>query len=318
MKNNNWNIMTLEKDGMNQRKIEEFIENIEMENIPIHSLVIMKNGNIVKDKSFNGYTSKEKHAIYSCSKSITSILVGKAIQQGLIKGISQKVLDFFPDITISKENALIENMTIENLLTMSAGIEWNDNHNYDEMWDNDNPAEYFFSRPAESTPGSKFTYCSGVAHILQFILEKVTGQEVLSYSKKVLFEPLDISEVLWEKDDNGLLGSIEISPLDLAKVGHMCLKNGVWREREIIPKQWVEISTAKQIDTPNNLNEVTNFGAGYGYLWWKNTFGGFHANGFGGQYMFVVPESDLVVVFTGEVFGKDFFLPQIAMEKYII
>lgn len=175
--------------------------------------------------------------------------------------------------------------------------------------------KYFFSRPMECIPGNKFTYCSGAVHILQFILERVTGEDVFLYSKRVLFDPLDISEVLWEKDDNGLLGSIEISPLDMAKVGYMCLKNGMWRGKEIIPKQWLEISTVKHIDTPNNLNEVTNFGAGYGYLWWKNNFGGFHANGFGGQYMFVVPESDLVVVFTGEIFGEDLFLPQIAMEK---
>jgi CubicO group peptidase (beta-lactamase class C family) len=80
----------------------------------------------------------------------------------------------------------------------------------------------------------------------------------------------------------------------------------------------VAISTFKHIDTPNNLNEVTNLGVGYGYLWWNNFFGRYHANGFGGQYMFVVPESDLVVVFTGEIFGEDFFMSQLAMEKYII
>lgn len=318
MKNNHWNISTLEKEGMNEKKVEEFIDNVEIENIPIHSLVIIKGGNIVKDISFNGHKSKEKHAIYSCSKSITSLLVGKAIEKGLIKGVTQKVLDFFPKIIISEENALIENMTIENLLTMSTGLEWNDNQNYDEMWDNDNPVEYFFSRNIKCSPGSKFTYCSGVAHILQFILEKVTGEEVLSYSKRVLFDPLDITDVLWEKYDNSLLGSIEISPLDFAKIGYMCMKNGVWKEKEIISKNWIEISTAKHIDTPNSLEEVTNFGAGYGYLWWRNNFGGYHANGFGGQYMFVVPESDLVVIFTGEVFGKDFFLPQMAVEEFIL
>jgi len=318
MKNNHWNISTLEHEGMNEKKVEEFIDNVEIENIPIHSLVIIKGGNIVKDISFNGHRSKEKHAIYSCSKSITSLLVGKAIEQGLIKGVTQKVLDFFPEIIISEENVLIENMTIENLLTMSTGLEWNDNQNYDEMWDNNNPVEYFFSRNIKCTPGSKFTYCSGVVHILQFILEIVTGEEVFSYSKRVLFDPLDITDVLWEEYDNGLLGSIEISPLDFAKIGYMCMKNGVWKGKEIISKNWIEISTAKHIDTPNSLEEVTNFGAGYGYLWWRNNFGGYHANGFGGQYMFVVPESDLVVIFTGEVFGKDFFLPQMAMEEFIL
>lgn len=319
MENNTWNITTLEEEGMNQRKVEEFIEIIEKENKPIHSLVIIKNENIVKDISFKGYTSKEKHAIYSCSKSITSLLIGKTIQQGAIKDVNQRVLDFFPEITISEENILVKNMTIENLLTMSTGLEWDDHMNYDAMWDNSNPVEYFFSRAVECIPGTKFTYCSGVVHILQFILERVTGEEVFSYSKKVLFDPLDISEVSWEKEDNGLLGSIEISPLDMAKIGHMCLKMGMWKGKEIISEQWIKNSTAKHINTPNNLNEVTNFGAGYGYLWWRNKFGGFHANGFGGQYMFVVPESDLVVVFTGKIiFGEDFFLPQIAMEKYII
>jgi len=318
MNYSNWNLSTLEKEGMNETKIKELINFIEKENKPIHSLLIIKNGNVVKDINFNGYSSTEKHAIYSCSKSITSVLIGKCIQQGLIKDVSQKVLEFFPEITIDKINKETESMTIENLLTMTTGLEWSDNKNYDEMWDSNNPVDYFFSRPVNCTPGTKFTYCSGVVHILQFILEKVTKEDVLSYSKKVLFEPLGIYDVLWEKYDNDLLGSIEISPLDMSKIGYMYLKKGMWKAKEIIPKQWVESSTANHIDTPNNLNEVTNFGAGYGYLWWNNRFGGYHANGFGGQYMFVIPESDLVVVFTGEVFGEDFFIPQLAMEKYII
>ena len=318
MKHHNWNLSTLGNEGMNEKKINEFIDFIQKENKPIHSLVIIKNGNLVKDISFNGHSSKEKHAIYSCSKSITSAIIGKAIQQGLLKDVSQKVLDFFPKITIRKENEKARNMTIENLLTMATGLEWDDNKNYDEMWYSNNPVDYFFSRPVDCIPGTKFTYCSGVAHILQIILEKVAGEEVLSYGKKVLFEPLGIWDVLWGKEGNGLLGSIEITPLDMAKIGYMYLNKGMWKGVKIIPEQWVAISTSKHIDTPNNLNEVTNFGAGYGYLWWNNFFGGYHANGFGGQYMFVVPESDLVVVFTGEIFGEDFFMPQLAMEKYII
>lgn len=318
MKNNVWPTSTLEKEGMSERKINELIDFIKKENKPIHGLVIIKNGNLVNNISFNGYSNKEKHPIYSCSKSITSALIGKSIELGFIKGVNQKVLDFFPEITISEDNIEVQNMTIENLLTMSTGLEWCDNQNYDEMWESNNPVEYFFSRPIKCTPGTKFNYCSGAPHILQFILERVISEDVFSFSKRVLFDPLEISDVLWEKDDNGLLGSIEISPLDFAKVGYIYLKNGMWKEKEIIPNQWLKTSTAKHIDTPDNLNEVTNFGAGYGYLWWRNKFGGFHANGFGGQYLFVVPESDLVVVFTSEVFGNDFFLPQISMEKYII
>ncbi|WP_346935544.1 serine hydrolase [Clostridium sp.] len=318
MKNHNWNLSTLEKEGMDEGKINEFINLIETEDQPIHGLVIVKNGNLVMDISFNKYSNEDKHPIYSCSKSITSILIGKAIEQGLIKDINQKVLDYFPEIMINKENRDIEKMTIENLLTMATGLKWHDNENYDEMWESDDPVKYFFSRPLGCVPGSKFNYCSGVVHILQFILKKVTGEDVLSFSKRILFDPLDISDILWEKEDNGILGSIEIAPLDMAKVGYMYLKNGMWKEKEIINEKWVKASTAKHIDTPNNLNEVTNFGAGYGYLWWRNNFGGFHANGFGGQYTFVVPESDLVVVFTGKAFGEDFFLPQIAMEKYIV
>ena len=144
MKNDNWNLSTLEKEGMNERKIDEFINLIEKENKPIHGLLIIKNGNVVKDISFNGHSNNEKHAIYSCSKSITSALIGKSIQQGLIKDVSQRVVDFFPEITISKENIAAESMTIENLLTMATGLEWYDNQNYDEMWENNNPVEYFY------------------------------------------------------------------------------------------------------------------------------------------------------------------------------
>ncbi|NMM63048.1 serine hydrolase [Clostridium sp. P21] len=318
MKCGDWNVSTLKKEGMSESRINELIDFIKKENKTIHSIVVIKSGNIVKDISFNGYSSEDRHAIYSCSKSITSALIGKSIQQGFIKDVSQKVLDFFPEITLREENRRLENMSIEDLLIMATGLEWNDMKNYNEMWDSDNWVEYFFSRPVQCLPGTKFTYCSGVAHILQFIIEKVTGEEVFSYAKRVLFEPLGISNVLWDKESNGMLGSIEMTPLDMAKVGYMYLNKGIWKGEKIIPEHWVTISTSKHIDTPNNLNEITNFGAGYGYLWWNNYFGGYHANGFGGQYMFVVPESDIVVVFTGEVFGQDFFMPQLAMEKYII
>jgi CubicO group peptidase (beta-lactamase class C family) len=318
MRNNNINETNYKNKDIDENRINELIRFIKKENKPIHSLIITKNGNIVKDISFNGYSSQNRHAIYSCSKSITSILVGKAIQQGFIKDVNQKVLDFFPEIIIKEDNRELFNMTIENLLTMTTGLEWIDIKNYGEMWDCNNPVEYFFSRPVQCPPGTRFCYCSGVPHILQFILEKVTGEEVLSYCKKVLFDPLDISDVSWDKADNGLLGSIEITPLDMAKIGYMHLNKGMWRGKEVISENWVAISTSKHIDTPDNLNEVTNFGAGYGYLWWINYFRGYHANGFGGQYMFVVPESNLVVVFTGEVFGEDFFMPQLSMERYII
>jgi len=89
-------------------------------------------------------------------------------------------------------------------------------------------------------------------------------------------------------------------------------------DNQIVSSEWVRKSTMNHIDTPVKSNMVTNFGAGYGYQWWMNSFGGFHANGFGGQYIFVVPKLDLVVVFTGSIFGEDFYIPQILMEKYIV
>lgn len=318
MINNRWSISTLEKEGMDSKKIDELTDFIAKENKPVHSLIIVKNGKLVTDISFNGYNSENIHETYSCSKSINSALVGIAINDGLIKNVNQKVLEFFPEIIIPKYNLEIKNMTLENLLTMTTGLQWEDIYNYDKLWDSKEPIEYFFNIPMKSLPGTKFCYCSGVPHILQFLLERVTGEDLLSYAKRKLFNPIGIERVKFPKDNNGLRGSIEILPLDMAKFGYLFLKKGTWNGVEIIPKQWVEISTAKYVGTPNNFNEVTNFGAGYGYQWWRNHFGGFHANGFGGQYIFVVPKLDLVVVFTGELFGEDFFMPQIAMEKYII
>jgi CubicO group peptidase (beta-lactamase class C family) len=318
MRSKYWSISTLEKEGMDPQKINELIDFIIKENKPVHSLIIVKNGKLVTDVSFNGYNSENIHEIYSCSKSVNSALVGIAINDGLIKNVNQKVLEFFPEIIIPKYNLEIKNMTIENLLTMTTGLQWEDIYNYDKLWDSKNPIEYFFNLPMESLPGTKFCYCSGVPHILQFLLERATGEDLLSYAKRKLFNPIGIERVEWPKDNNGLRGSIEISPLDMAKFGYLFLKKGMWNEVEIILKQWVEISIAKYVETPNNINEVTNFGAGYGYQWWRNHFGGFHANGFGGQYIFVVPKLDLVVVFTGELFGEDFFMPQIAMQKYVI
>ncbi|WBW96756.1 serine hydrolase domain-containing protein [Oceanirhabdus sp. W0125-5] len=318
MENNIWENSSPEDQDMDSHMIREAIKFIEEKNKNIHSILIVKDGSILTDKSFNPDKKDKPHDIYSCSKSIVSTLIGIAIDEGLIDSINNKVLDFFPEVIIHKEDINKKEITIENLLTMTTGLKWNDYKDYDELWESENPIEYFFGHPLISEPGTKFCYCSGVPHILQFILEKVTGEDIFTYAKKKLFEPLGIKEVYWPEDDNGMKAGIMLSPINMAKFGYLFLKEGKWGENQIVSSEWVKKSTMKHIETPLESNMVTNFGSGYGYQWWMNHFGGFHANGFGGQYIFVVPKLDLVVVFTGSIYGDDFYIPQILMERYIV
>lgn len=168
-----------------------------------------------------------------------------------------------------------------------------------EMMASANPVDFVLEKPVVDEPGKVFKYNSGTIHLLASLIKQKAGQEPLRYAETKLFNPLGISGVTWDADSKGVNvggSGLSLSPLELAKFGYLYLRNGVWNGKQVVPKAWIRESTQKQVEA-NNGNEAEN--SGYGYLWWVNSFGGYSAHGFGGQYLFLIPEKDLVVVFTG-------------------
>ncbi len=318
-----WRTSSPQEQGMSSEKLLEMINLIQKQQIDIHSIVIIRNGYKVLDASFFPYKSDLKHSIFSCTKGVTSTLMGIATEEGDIKDINQKVVDFFPEYTIENLDEAKKNLTLSHLLTMTTGLEWKENGSYDgtDSWVqtrwSGNYVQYILNNPMSQDPGTSFYYNSGASHLLSAVLQKSTGQNTYDYATRKLFEPLGIKEVFWESDPQGVnIGGTNLfmSAQDMARFGYLYLRNGCWNGKQLVSESWIKEATTKHVDTPNAIAGRD----GYGYQWWMNSFGGYSARGYGGQYIFVIPEEDLVVVFTSSLQGSDFFVPESLTKNYIL
>jgi len=309
---------------MDSAKIGEMLDHIQKSRLGIHSLLIVRNGYLVTEGYFYPYKKEYRHILNSGTKSITSALVGLALEDGFIKSADQKVVDFFPDMKIANMDDRKKSMSISHLLTMTAGLDWNESGAYGaaydsntQMWAQENPLQFVLDKPMKQEPGKSFYYNSGASHVLSAIVQKATGKTSLEYAEERILKPLGIKDISWGADRQGInSGSSRIfmKPEDLAKYGYLYLRNGRWDGKQLIPEKWIRESTGKQLDTPNGLAGRY----GYGYQWWQNSFGGYSARGFGGQYLFVIPEYDMVVVFLSGLLPQSFFAPEELVEDYII
>jgi WD40 repeat protein/CubicO group peptidase (beta-lactamase class C family) len=304
-----WPTSSPEEQGMNSTILNDMFEFIQRYRSSLHSVLVLRNGVLVAEKYYSGdyhvWTRSSKHALFSCTKSITSILVGIAIDKGFIDSVDQKVLDFFPERTVSNVDARKENMTLENLLTMTSGLDWpewglgwnNPEYAYRMMVESQDWVQFVLDRPMVYEPGEVFNYNTGCSQLLSAIIQKTTGKTALSFAQEHLFNHLDIEQgdMVWFQDPQGVyIGGTDsfLKPQDMAKIGYLYLNNGSWDGKQLVSAEWVENST-------RSYSSI-----GYGYQWWIAAFGsygeikGYNALGFNNQKIYVVPELDLVVAFT--------------------
>jgi hypothetical protein len=185
------------------------------------------------------------------------------------------------------------------------------------MRNSKNPIQFILDSKLAETPGSSFYYNTGASHLLSAIINKSTGHKIADYAEQKLLGPMGIKDVYWQEDPQGISfggSGIYMTPQDMARFGYLFLQNGLWRDKQLVPESWVKQATSKKVDTPAGLAGYY----GYGYQWWMNNFGGYSARGFGGQYIFVLPEYDIVAVFTGSLQGNAFFLPEDLVGNFII
>lgn len=213
------------------------------------------------------------------------------------------MLNYFPNRTIDNLDSDKESITIEDLLTMTAGFDWPeweisylDVNNIFNTWKaQEDYVQFVLDKPLNSTPGEKFNYNTGISHLLGAILEEATNNSMEYFATEYLFEPLEITSILWEYDPDGLpLGGegLHLRARDMAKIGYLFLNEGMWEGEQIISKEWVNLSTIKHTTLSSFFD--------YGYQWWiSESYDSYIAIGFGGQQIHVFPEEDLVVVFTG-------------------
>jgi CubicO group peptidase (beta-lactamase class C family) len=293
---------------MNGQLLLDMIDEIEKQNYPIHGYVLFRNGYMVSEKYFNPIYDKDTtHILYSCTKSVISALIGIAIDNGFIEGINKTILSYFTDFELQNYDVRKENITIENLLTMSTGLEWNEltvsylnpENSYRRLTGSENWVEFVLNQPMSNSPGSIFNYNSGASHLLSAILQKSTGMTTLEFATQYLFKPLGITNVQWNEDPQGINfgGSLlYMTPRDMGKFGNLFLNNGSWDGTQILSPHWVRNSTSAQISM-NHYND-------YGYQWWIDKSSSMYAAvGWSGQRIYVFPDYDIVVVFTAD-FGE--------------
>ena len=318
-----WRSSTPEEQGIDSASILQMFQEIQDKNIDIHSFLLIRNGYLVTEAYFDPYTQTIKHPVYSVTKSVTSILTGIAMQEGYIKSVDQKALDFFPEIAKNVTDENVPNITLEHLLTMSAGYNTTTIPPAELLQQKDasfDTVEYILTyNSVLQKPGTTFFYDSGLPHLMSAIIQETTGISTLEYAQVKLFDPLGITGVTWETDPRGIpLGNtgLRLSPRDMAKLGYLYLNRGRWDGEQIVPARWVDQSTTKHIETTGLMNAAED--DGYGYFWWMDAYGGYSAHGFGGQYIFVVPKLNLVAVFTSGLANPDFPTPRRLMEEYIL
>lgn len=312
-----WDTSTPDEQGMNVTKFVELLDYLDNESA-LHptGVMIVRHGYIVLEEYLSTTLGQNKSLdILSCTSSVVSALVGVAIDHGLLE-IDDSVLSFFPDKEIQNHVASKDTITIENLLTNTAGLDWEENTDPTVMRIQDDWVQYVLDKPMIHQPGSFFEYNSGLAHVLSAILENVTGMPTLEYAETTLFEPLGIVEYDWSADPQGVYeggSGLELTLRDLAKVGYLYLNNGSWDGVQIIPQSWIAQSSTSHI----NVNTIKD----YGYLWWiYRTTGIYTAVGFTARVVSIIPEYDIVAIVTGYDSTGDFLRNQwlYALREYVI
>ena len=314
-----WPTTAPDDQGMNADLLTEMVDTVQGHDYSIHSVTVIRNGYLVLDEYFPPFGPNSTHIIHSCTKSIVSALIGIAIDQRYVEGVDQLVLDLFPGRTAANLDADKETMTLEDLLTMSSGLECRDSYLHswrglDEMRTSDDWVQFMLDLSMAEPPGTRFEYCNGGSFLLSAIIQETTGMSALAFAEENLFGPPNITDGYWPANPEGITigwGDMHMRPHDMAKIGYLYLSGGQWDGQQIVPAAWVEASTQAHI-AAGTLSDS------YGYQWWVDD-GGYHmAIGYQGQFIYIVPEKDMVVVFTGKLDGSDFPIPETLLNEYII
>ncbi len=256
------------------------------------------------------YQHSDLHTMQSVSKSVTSITIGIAIaRKEFPADLDTPILKYFDDYKIANLDERKRRITLRHLLTMTPGLEWNEDLPYndaknscDVMESKHDWVEYVINQPMAAEPGKVWVYSSGATQLLSHIFKKATGKTVDQYAAEHLFQPLGIA-YHWKHSPTGLPdteGGLYISSSSLAKIGFLFLKNGTWEGKQIVPADWVKASVAPAMSAEDEGQRWR-----YGFQWWLQPWGkspekfAWAARGFGGQELRVVPEYNLIVVSTG-------------------
>lgn len=274
------------------------------------SMLVLRHGKPVFEKYWNGYDKDTLHDMRSATKSITSLMVGVAIDQGMLSGADEPIATRLSG-PYSTAPALKAGIRLSDLLTMRSGLACNDFDaaspgNEEKMYASADWVRFFLDLPVAYAPGTATFYCTGGVVTLGRVVSEASKRPIPAFADTYLFTPLGIRDARWATFDSNRQtdtgGHLRLRPRDMARIGQLVLQKGEWNGHQLVSAAWIARATARH----TAIND-----AGYGYLWWQRPFtinGAavtvHYADGNGGQFIFVVPELDLVAVFTGENYNS--------------
>lgn len=290
-----------EQCGITSASVLNLVDTLSVRKINIHSLMVLRHGKAAVSLWWKPYSPELPHQQYSFSKSVVSLAVGLAEAEGLIS-LDDRIAGFFPRRITAEADPRIYSVTIEHLLTMTSGAVQQNETGVPRYTD---WVEWFLNTPLSSFPGDSFVYNSMNTYMLSAILSKITGCGLVDYLMPRLFEPLGIERPEWDKCPVGIEcggWGLYLKTEDMAKICQLCLDDGVWEGRRILPKQWAARAGACSVasDSDSKLSDSIHRTSGYGYQFWRNGDGtSWRADGMFGQYGLIMPEKDMVIVTTG-------------------
>lgn len=327
-----WETASLADVGLDEARLARMMGDLHrIGNHEIHGILVVRSGKLVFEEYFpglkfslarytgdSGFSREDTHSLASATKSVTSTLVGIALDQGAIASVQQHVFGFFPEhADLLQDDPRRGEMTLEHLLLMQSGIVWNDEtvpysdlrNDLVRMFTSGDPMRYALAKALYTAPGTDFEYCNAATNIAGDIVRRATGQRLDRFADANLFAPLGITTFMWPRMSEDVVlasGDLELRPRDMAKIGLLFLNRGMWNGRRVVSSEWVDRATARIVrpDGPHS------WAVAYGYGWWHwdlqvagHVYRAYLASGWGGQTIVVVPEADLVFVTTGGNYG---------------
>lgn len=330
-----WDVATPEAQQMNSTTLTEMYDFIKQYNLNFHSVLITRNGYIIDEnylynaeitgeQKFNTTSSYmirkngSLHILYSCTKSVISLLIGIAIEKGYITSVNETIYNIFPDKWIYGDSK--KNINIEDLLTIRSGLQWDEGFDaFSNWWIYNISLDYVLKKPLVSLPGTDFEYSSGNVQLLSAVIQNKTGMKTSEFAHANLFSPIGIKAEEWEWDEidwewgTGALDKISfggwglfMSPRAMARLGILSLNIGNWNGTQIVNENWISTSTKNHVGSPQ-----------YGYLFWLKNNEYYYAAGYMGQRLIVIPEYGIVIVLFSEIFDID-YATELMINDYIL
>jgi CubicO group peptidase (beta-lactamase class C family) len=287
---------TPEAQGLSAAALDSFVAALDASDQEIQTVVLVRHGHVVLEEEWAPYRLADRHMLFSVSKSFTSMAIGLLVEAGHLS-IDDQVISFFDADDLPTEiSDNLAAMRIRHLLTMTTGQSLD---TVERLSRDRRMVRLFLGLEVENEPGTLFVYNTGATYVLSAILQRITGETLLDYLRPRLFEPLGATEAIWDKSREGITTGgwgLSLTTDSLARFGQLLVQRGEWDGKQLIPAEWIDAATAKQV--PNDNQDNPDWQQGYGFQFWRARHGGYRGDGAFGQYCAVLPEQDAALIIT--------------------